>query len=192
MKEIWKDIPEYEGLYQASNTGKIRSHDRLIIVPPNNKSIYGFNYIREGRELKQQVSKNGYLKVLLYDELGNRKFRTVHRLIASTFLSNPHNYTCVNHRDENKLNNSLDNLEWCTHKYNINYGTCISRRSNSQRSTNKNMTPIAKCADDGSIVDVYKSMREASRLNNLYQSNIFKSCNSNIKCGGYHWRYIKV
>ena len=71
--EAWNDIPGYEGLYQASNTGKIRSYDRLIVVPPNNKSIYGFNYIRSGRELSQTVSKSGYLTVLLYDKFSNKK-----------------------------------------------------------------------------------------------------------------------
>lgn len=69
MKEIWKDIPDYEGLYQASNTGKIKSYDRVIVIPPNSKSVYGFNYVRKGRQLKQQVANSGYLKVLLYDEM---------------------------------------------------------------------------------------------------------------------------
>lgn len=192
MKEIWKDIPGYEGLYQASNTGKIKSYDRVIVIPPNSKSVYGFNYVRKGRQLKQQVANSGYLKVLLYDENGNRKYTLVHRLIASTFIPNPNKYKCINHRDENKLNNSLDNLEWCTHKYNTNYGSCISRRSEKQKITNSRITPVAKCDDFGNIVDVYTSMREAARSNKLYQSNIFKSCNSNIKSGGYLWRYVKV
>ena len=192
MNEIWKDIPGYEGLYQASNTGKIKSNDRLIVVPPNRKSILGFSYVRKGRLMRQQISNCGYLRVLLYDRNSNHRYRQVHQLIASAFISNPNEYKCVNHKDENKVNNNADNLEWCTHKYNTNYGTSIKRRSEKQKYTNSRRTPVAKYDDFGNIICKYISMREAARLNNLHQSNIYKSCNGNIKSGGYHWRYIKV
>lgn len=190
MKEIWKDITGYEGLYQISNTGIIRSHDRLIVIPPNPKSTYGFSYIKKGQIIKQITDKSGYMKVLLYDKNSNRKNAFVHKLVAIEFVDNTNNLPQINHKDENKSNNCVSNLEWCTAKYNTNYGTCIKRRSEKQIYNNNRVKAVAKIGDNGEIIEEYISMRNAARVNKLPQSNIFKSCNNNIKCGGYLWRYI--
>lgn len=190
MKEIWKDITGYEGLYQISNTGIIRSHDRLIVIPPNPKSTYGFSYIKKGQIIKQITDKSGYMKVLLYDKNSNRKNAFVHKLVAIEFVDNADNLPQINHKDENKSNNCVSNLEWCTAKYNTNYGTCIKRRSEKQIYNNNRVKAVAKIGDNGEIIEEYISMRNAARVNKLPQSNIFKSCNNNIKCGGYLWRYI--
>ncbi len=190
MKEIWKDITGYEGLYQISNTGIIRSHDRLIVIPPNPKSTYGFSYIKKGQIIKQITDKSGYMKVLLYDKNSNRKNAFVHKLVAIEFVDNTDNLPQINHKDENKSNNCVSNLEWCTAKYNTNYGTCIKRRSEKQIYNNNRVKAVAKIGDNGEIIEEYISMRNAARVNKLPQSNIFKSCNNNIKCGGYLWRYI--
>ncbi len=190
MKEIWKDITGYEGLYQISNTGIIRSHDRLIVIPPNPKSTYGFSYIKKGQIIKQITDKSGYMKVLLYDKNSNRKNAFVHKLVAIEFVDNTDNLPQINHKDENKSNNCVSNLEWCTAKYNTNYGTGIKRRSEKQIYNNNRVKAVAKIGDNGEIIEEYISMRNAARVNKLPQSNIFKSCNNNIKCGGYLWRYI--
>lgn len=190
MKEIWKDITGYEGLYQISNTGIIRSHDRLIVIPPNPKSTYGFSYIKKGQIIKQITDKSGYMKVLLYDKNSNRKNAFVHKLVVIEFVDNTDNLPQINHKDENKSNNCVSNLEWCTAKYNTNYGTCIKRRSEKQIYNNNRVKAVAKIGDNGEIIEEYISMRNAARVNKLPQSNIFKSCNNNIKCGGYLWRYI--
>lgn len=190
MKEIWKDITGYEGLYQISNTGIIRSHDRLIVIPPNPKSTYGFSYIKKGQIIKQITDKSGYMKVLLYDKNSNRKNAFVHKLVAIEFVDNTDNLPQINHKDENKSNNCVSNLEWCTAKYNTNYGTGIKRRSEKQIYNNNRVKAVAKIGDNGEIIEEYISMRNAARINKLPQSNIFKSCNNNIKCGGYLWRYI--
>lgn len=190
MKEIWKDITGYEGLYQISNTGIIRSHDRLIVIPPNPKSTYGFSYIKKGQIIKQITDKSGYMKVLLYDKNSNRKNAFVHKLVAIEFVDNTDNLPQINHKDENKSNNCVSNLEWCTAKYNTNYGTCIKKRSEKQIYNNNRVKAVAKIGDNGEIIEEYISMRNAARVNKLPQSNIFKSCNNNIKCGGYLWRYI--
>lgn len=102
-KEIWKDIKGYEGLYQVSNWGRIWSS-------------------RKQRYMKPYDNK-GYLRVDLIAKNGKRKQEFVHRLVALTFIDNPENYTIVNHKDENKTNNCVENLEWCSREYNNNYGT---------------------------------------------------------------------
>lgn len=116
MQEIWKDIPRYIGYYQASNLGKIKSIER-------NGTKKG------GRILKPVLAKNGYLVMTLRAN-GIKRVEKVHRLIAETFLSNSNNLPQVNHKDENKENNYVDNLEWCTQKYNINYGNRNKKVSN--------------------------------------------------------------
>lgn len=108
MQEVWKDIKGYEGLYQVSNLGKVK---RL----GNNKQM------RE-KTLKERKGKGGYLQVLLCEK-GAQKSKYVHQLVAFAFIPNPNNYKEINHKDENKINNSVENLEWCNHKYNCNYGT---------------------------------------------------------------------
>lgn len=116
MKEIWKDIPDYEGLYQASNLGNVKVLDRVVNSGiKNNKTV-----IRKGKLLKKRINQ-GYYEVAL-SKNNKKRFLKVHRLIAITFIPNLNNLPSVNHKDENKLNNNVNNLEWCTIKYNCNYG----------------------------------------------------------------------
>lgn len=110
IKEIWKDIKEYEGLYQVSNLGKIRSLDRAVRKNYN-------KYVSKGKILKQEI-RNTYYTVQLNKE-GKRKVFQVHRLVAQAFIPNYNNYPIVNHIDENPVNNMVENLEWCTQKYNV-------------------------------------------------------------------------
>ncbi len=109
--EIWKDIEGFEGLYQVSNMGRVRSLDR--------EDMRGHHV--KGKALSERPNK-GYLGVALYRD-GNAKGYPVHRLIAKAFLDNPSNLPEVNHKDEDKTNNATSNLEWCTRRYNCNYGT---------------------------------------------------------------------
>lgn len=114
-KQIWKDIPGYEGKYQVSNTGRVRS----------------LNYRRTGKTkmLKQSINKHGY-KIIMLSKNGKCKTWQVHRLVALVFIPNPNNYPVINHKDENPSNNTVWNLEWCTQEYNINYGTRNEKASN--------------------------------------------------------------
>ena len=108
MKEIYKDIKNYEGLYKISNMGNVLS-------------------LKTNKLLKINKITNGYCAVQLCKN-GKRKLFLVHRLVAEHFISNPNNYNEVNHKDENKHNNTAKNLEWCTRKYNMNYKNLPKRQ----------------------------------------------------------------
>lgn len=110
-EEIWKDVPGYEGFYQVSNIGRVRS----VIHNDKYGRVFG------GKLLKQNINELGYCRVHL-SMFKKRKMEFVHRIVAMAFLTNENNYDEVNHKDENPSNNCVDNLEWCSHKYNINYG----------------------------------------------------------------------
>lgn len=180
MEEIWKDIKGFEGLYQVSNIGIIKSMKKNTI-----------------RTLSK--SHNGYFMVVLRNN-GKQKGLRVSRVVATAFIDNPHNLPCVNHKDENKLNNNVDNLEWCTHKYNNNYGTVIERNSKKNRNnpiTSKMISQYSKC---GKFIANYPSIREANRVTGISRSGIgyavkggvldkngrFRSKNG--MCGGYVWK----
>lgn len=155
-KEIWKDIIGYEGLYQVSNFGRVKS----------------FKFGKE-RILKPGTNKYGYLIVILCKN-GKVKHFYVHRLVAEAFIPNPHNYPCVNHKDECKTNNNVNNLEWCTYTYNNNYGTKIERISKN-RDTSKYFKPILQYTLDGVFVREWKSIAEAGR-NGFNQGHITDCC----------------
>lgn len=124
MVEIWKDIKGYEGLYQVSTCGRIKSLARM--VPFSNIHTSGYRQLKE-KILKGGITKDGYNVVTLRkDNIG--KIYSIHRLVAETFIPNPNNLPEVNHKDENKVNNHVDNLEWCTHQYNSTCGTIKSRQ----------------------------------------------------------------
>lgn len=126
MKEEWRDIKGYEGYYQVSNLGRIRSVKRILC---DGKT-------RRGAVIKGFPDRNGYYRIVLYKEAKMHRYM-VHRLVASTFIDNPHNYPMINHIDEDKSNNTVNNLEWCDCKYNINYGTRTKRASGENTKNSK-------------------------------------------------------
>lgn len=132
-KEIWKQIPDYEGKYEVSNLGRVRSIDRLV------KGKYGNLAKIKGKEITPILTTHGYYRVNLCNESGI-KAKFVHRLVASAFLDNPDGLPMINHKDEDKVNNVVDNLEWCDCLYNSNYGTRNQRVSESTRGKKKNYT----------------------------------------------------
>ena len=121
MIEEWRPIEGYEGLYEVSNLGRVRSVDRYVIDSLGHRKFY------KGKVLSIVKNKNGYLLINLYCNEKNKKC-LVHRLVAEAFVSNPDNLPEVNHKDEDKTNNRVDNLEWCNRKYNVNFGTARIRR----------------------------------------------------------------
>lgn len=121
MQEMWKDIAGYEGLYQVSNRGRVKSLARY-----SHKGSRSVQKLKE-RILKSGVRKDNYLTVVLRKD-GNSTSYLVHRLVATAFISNPYNYNIVNHKDEDKQNNDVRNLEWCSSLYNNTYNDIAIRR----------------------------------------------------------------
>ena len=113
MQEIWKDIKGFEGLYQVSNLGRVKSLTRKV------KTFNGFR-TSKGQLLKPLKTNRGYYRVDLKQKQKN-KYVSIHRLVSEAFVPNPNNYRIVNHKDSNQANNNADNLEWCTQSYNVKY-----------------------------------------------------------------------
>lgn len=175
-----KTLNGYEGLYQISNTGKVKSLPKPMT---NGKG----NYYRKEKILKPITQDNGYFTVTLYN---NKKgvIYYIHKLVAETFISNPNNLPVVNHKDENKLNNNIDNLEWCTDEYNLNYGTRNKSISESMINNPAHSTPVL-CVETGIT---YPSMQEVERLLKIHNSHICDCCKGRRKrAGGYHWKYVE-
>ncbi len=127
--EIWKDIKGYEGLYQISNYGRVKS------IPRTKKHSYnGIAHLKE--KILKPIYINGYQRVSLCKN-SKATYMFVHKLVANAFIKNPNNYPEINHIDENKANNIYNNLEWCTHSYNINYGTRNERVSQKEKETKR-------------------------------------------------------
>lgn len=181
-KEKWADIAGFEGYYQISNRGNVRSCERLL--PAAN----GGTQKKRGQIIKPTTMPNGYLQVGLHKD-GVHRCAYVHRLVAIAFLDNPKGFTEVNHKDENKANNQVDNLEWCSHYYNINYGTTRSRISKTHIERGCSAIPVAQVLN-GRVVAVFKSATDAERATGISSSSIRKCCLKRPRfktAGGYSW-----
>lgn len=162
---IWKDIVGYEGLYKVSNKGGVYS-------------------IRRKREMSPTISNNGYKRVKLYTR-GKYKTISIHRLVAKTFLENPENYPVVNHIDENKFNNNVENLEWCTQKQNVNHGTGKQRRAEAVK------MQVEQYTLDNQYIATYKSAVDLQKEYGFHQSAISRVCRGERKSAyKYIWRYV--
>lgn len=179
--EIWKDIPDYEGLYQVSTLGRVKSLPKTYQHNLWNKTVY----LKE-KILKGSPDKDGYLRVGLTKQGIGLKIFKIHRLVCITFLPNPNNLPEVNHKNEDKQDNRLSNLEWCTTEYNINYG---SRTTKSSLKKTKKVIKINP--ENNHIIQEYKSSIEASKDVNKSASWIRNAARrENIKAAGFYWRYI--
>lgn len=187
--EIWKDIKNYEGLYQVSNMGRVKS--------------LNYHNTKEERILKQKKDKYGYYRVVLCRNK-IKKDCLVHRLVASAFLPNPNNLPQVNHRDENKQNNCASNLEFCTAKYNANYGTRNERMSKAQKGkiipqyqkdiiSKAKSIPILQFSKSGNIIlRKWDSAVQAEKELNINHSSILRCCKGKLNSAGkYKWMYYE-
>ncbi len=174
-KEVWRDIPGFP-FYQASDKGRIRSIERInrgrkfgkILTPQplyRNKPYWGVAIRRNKKNVR----------------IG------IHRLVAMSFLPNPHNLPVVNHKDENPSNNCVENLEWCTQKYNCNYGTRIDRiKANMPQNKAVYQTSL-----DGVIIAEFPTIQEAARQTGICAGHICDVCKGNREfANGYKWRYV--
>ena len=175
MNEIWKDIKGYEGWYQVSSQGRVRSLDRFINCTHNGKRKVS------GRVLVGSNGGRGYVLVILTKN-SKQTYKYVHRLVAEAFIPNPNNLPQINHKDENKTNNCVDNLEWCDGLYNINYGTVRERII-------KNTSKQVQQFDENMLfVKQYPSQIEASRETGILQGAISQSISKGCKAGGFYWK----
>lgn len=179
-EEIWKPIPGYKELYEVSSEGRVKRLEYVIV------DKIGRKYHRKEQILKGISNSNGYLQVHLHDNKGKRKFLPVHRLVAKTFISNPEDKPQVNHKDEDKTNNCVDNLEWVTIKENANYGTRNERIAKAQSKF------VAQYSKDGEFIKVWQSANEAGRQLGAGQSNISRVARGERKtCYGFIWKYVE-
>lgn len=172
MEEIWKDIEGYEGRYQVSDQGRVRSL--------NYKKKKGSIHI-----MKTEMAR-GYLRVML-----SKKHVLIHRLVAEAFIPNPEDLPCINHIDEDKTNNRVENLEWCSYSYNCSYGTrtkklLATRKINEGKTAEK---PVRQLTLNGTLVTVWPSIREAER-NGFNNACISWCCNGKRNSHkGFLWEF---
>ena len=162
--EEFRDIPGYEGLYEVSNLGRVRSLETERILKPSKNTC-------------------GYLFVSLYKN-GIKKAVRIHRLVALAFIPNPDNLPCINHKDEDKTNNTVDNLEWCDDKYNANYGT------RNERIAEKTRKPVLQYDLLGNFIREWPSITKVEEETGIWQTHISKCClGLRHTAGGYLWKY---
>lgn len=177
--EIWREVQGYEGLYEVNNWGEVRNS-------------------RTGKVLRSQKVSKGYFQIALYKK-GKVKRWFIHRLVAIAFIPNPNALPQVNHKDENKINNRVENLEWCTATYNINYGSHNERMKHSQKgklvtenTKKKQSIPVAQYTKEGKLITIYYGAHEAERQTGINVTQINGCCNNKPQyktAGGYIWKF---
>ena len=177
--EIWKEIKNYEGLYEISNTGKVRSLTRV--------KQFGRGYRTfEGKEIKLQQDKDGYFKVNLSKD-GVKKRFFVHRLVAMNFIENIDSLPVVNHKDGDKQNNNVSNLEWATHSENDLHAFETGLRKPTDGGTSKK---VEQYDLEGNFINQYNSISEASRATGISIQMISYCCNGKCKTTkGFVWKF---
>lgn len=189
-EEVWKDIDGYEGLYQVSSYGRVRSLHRKGT---------------DGRIISPSYSSSGYLQIHLCKN-GIQKTYQIHRIVAAHFLENENNLPEVNHKDEVKTNNRAENLEYCTRIYNVRYGTAIQRmaeahnyKESAKKSAmhhdykevaRKQSKPVLQLDKNGTLIKRWDSLRQVSRVLGYSCGNISSACNGKIKSVyGCKWQF---
>ena len=189
--EIWKSIKGYEGLYEVSNLGNVRSVDRTV-----NTALNHGTRIVKGKIIKPILTNKGYFQVCLSKEC-KLKYASIHRLVAEAFIDNPENLPVVNHKDGNKLNNRVDNLEWCTYQYNHWHARENGLLVNMGR---YQCTKYIQCVETGMIFEAgVDAARWLSENENLTDTQIRIRAQNILRCakGGtpraykYHWQYVE-
>ena len=214
--ELWKDIQGYEGYYQVSNEGRVKSLERDV-------EWRGTIRHQSERILKESTHNRGYKRVRLCD--GKSNIKLVHRLVAEAFIPNPNNYPMINHKDENPSNNRVENLEWCTAQYNNTYNDrhikCAAKIAKSKSGlkpsdeARKHMSEAQKnryingeipwnkglpnCRRKPVVkydiktreeIESFECIRQAALLTKCADGHISQCCNGKRKtCGGFGWKY---
>lgn len=182
MSEEWRDVIGWEGVYQVSNSGNVRTVQH--------------EYLRRGRIClanshlcKQVLDKDGYARVhLRYN--GKSSTVPVHRLVAIAFIPNELNFPMINHKDEDKLNNNVYNLEWCDATYNNNYGCRSKKASEALRNRSDTSKRVSQYDTNGVLIRIYPSLKEIKRIFGYDPSFMRNACNGMHKTAyGYVWKF---
>lgn len=181
---MWKDIVGYEGLYQISNLGNVRS--------------LNYKNTKECKNLVKKINNKGYEYVTLSKQKEYKPF-LVHRLVATAFIQKVDGFTIVNHKDENPLNNSADNLEWCNHKYNSDYyfsrhGEEFSNTIRIKKTGRiiKNNKKVAQKSLKGETIRIFDNSVMVEKELGYYRSSIVACCKKKRKTAhGYKWEFVE-
>lgn len=180
MKEVWKDIKNYEGYYLISNLGNVKSLDRYVYNIALKSKLYTVERIFKGKILKTSIDNHGYLQVNLSKNGKVKRFH-VHRLVAEAFIPNPQNKPQVNHIDGNRANSNKNNLEWVTDRENK-----IHAWKKLPRKTTKKV--VCQISKNNEVIKEWNSIKEAQEILNI--THISECCkNLTHTSGGFYWRY---
>jgi hypothetical protein len=192
-EEVWKDIPGFEGIYQCSNIGNVKSLDRLIIYSDNRKRLHF------GKTLNKHLKIQGYYDVCLIIN-GYKKYVDIHKLVAICFIPNPENKPCIDHINTIRTDNRVENLRWVTHKENSNNELSKINYRNSKigfKHTEETKLKMSKYKIktvlqydlNNTLINKFESATLASKYYNVNKCNITSSCRKNKKYLNYIWKY---
>lgn len=181
--EVWRSVVGYMDLYEVSNLGRVRSLDRIQYNPV----AATHQTFHPGHIMRGRVSGGGYRTVGLRDINGKRKTYTVHRLVAQAFIPNPDNLPYINHKNYNKLDNRVENLEWCTPTYNVHYGRADVIRQHNQ----PKRKDVAQYTIKGEYISIYKTLQSAAKNVGTTRQLIRECAKGNrYSAGGFRWVYV--
>lgn len=184
-QEIWKPVKGFEGLYEVSNLGRVM----YVPHPITQKAASGTVFTRTFKKhlMNPCKQRTGYLLCTLHDAEYRQRYKLVHRIVAEAFLENPDNLPCINHKDEDRTNNCVSNLEWCSYVYNVNYGTRNEKMAAAFRK------PTGKYDISGALVATYPSAKDAASANNIAWGtlrNALSGRRKDPKIKGFIYRYL--
>lgn len=188
MKEEWRTIKGTNNKYSVSNLGNVKRNEHYTIVKPTKNKPYLSKIFYKERLLKPYIDKLGYAVVKLTIDTGVNKTMKIHRLVAQAFIPNPNNLLQINHKDENRSNNVVDNLEWCDAQYNSNYGT---RKDKLRKSSG---IRVAQYDLQGNLIKVWDSLSQAAQFFGAKTTScirrVCKQLPGRNTYKGYIWRYV--
>lgn len=180
MEEVWKDIVGYEGLYQISNLGRVKSLERII------KRKNGINQHFKEKILSKWTGEYVFTNL---SKNGKGKTYSIHNLVAKAFIPNPNNLPCVNHKDENKHNNNVSNLEWCDYIYNNNYNL-KAKKIGKKLKNGKTSKKVYQYDINNNFIKCWESTMEIERKLGYKNQSISSCCLEQQKTSyGYKWSY---